>query len=161
MQLCDWALFACAAALLFRSQAAFDLAYFWGIGGTLQALFTPAIGADLQWWRLAGFFAIHAGIVAGVLYLLLARKFRPHPSSILRVVAWSEIYLAAALAVNRWTGGNYGFLREKPATHSMLDYLASDHWLYVLELNGMAILFFLALYAPWFAVDRARRPETD
>jgi hypothetical protein len=66
LQLCDWALFAVAAALLFRSSLAFDLAYFWGLAGTLQALFTPAVGSDLALWRLAGFFGLHAGIVISV-----------------------------------------------------------------------------------------------
>src|SRR4030095_6539260 len=43
MQLCDWALFAVAAALWFRWRTCFEVAYFWGLAGTFQALFTPAL----------------------------------------------------------------------------------------------------------------------
>jgi len=85
MQLCgDWALFTISAALWWRWRVGFDVAYFWGLAGTAQALFTPAIASDLFWLRLVGFFFIHAGIVAGVLHLLLTGRFRPNgraPSS--------------------------------------------------------------------------------
>ncbi|MCA1659394.1 MAG: YwaF family protein [Verrucomicrobiaceae bacterium] len=37
MQLCDWTLFAVAAALWWGWRAGFELGYFWGLGGTLQA----------------------------------------------------------------------------------------------------------------------------
>src|SRR5262245_28330122 len=43
MHLCDWALVAIAGALWFRWQLGFELGYFWGLAGTVQALFTPAI----------------------------------------------------------------------------------------------------------------------
>src|SRR5262245_6102434 len=60
MQLCDWALLTICGALWFRWRPCFEVAYFWGLAGTLQALFTPAIPADLHWFRKFGFFFIHA-----------------------------------------------------------------------------------------------------
>ena len=155
MQLCDWALFAVVLALLGRGQTSFELSYFWGLCGTLQALFTPAIAHDLPWWRQFAFFLDHAGIVAGVLFLLLVPKMRPH--GIGRVVLWSEIYLAAALAVNALTGANYGFLSHRPEQASMLDAFPDSRRLYVAAINGMALIFFSAFYAPWLIADRARR----
>jgi len=157
MQLCDWALFAISAALWWRWRAGFDVAYFWGLAGTAQALFTPAVASDLAWYRLFIFFFIHAGIVAGVVHLLLTGRFRPEwPRSIVRVLIASEVYLVAALATNAATGGNYGFLSHQPATPSMLDLFSHTHWLYVLELNLAAWLFFAVLYVPWLIADAAR-----
>ena len=156
MQLCDWALFAVAGALLWRSQTMFELGYFWGLCGTLQALFTPAIAHDLPWWKHAGFFLAHAGIVAGVLVLLLVARMRPR--SLWRVVLWSEIYLAAALAVNALTAANYGFLSHRPETPSMLDLFAQHRWLYVAEINAVALVCFATIYLPWLIADRRRRP---
>ena len=43
MQLCDWALVATVIALTLRRQTCFELAYFWGLAGTVQALITPAV----------------------------------------------------------------------------------------------------------------------
>lgn len=154
MQLCDWALIAVVLALLRRSAVCFELAYFWGLCGTLQALFTPAIDANLEWWRLIVFFVDHAAIVASVLFLMLVTRMRPR--TLWNVVLWSEIYLLAALLVNAWTDGNYGFLAHPPATPSMLDLFSETHWLYVVEINGVGLLFFAALYAPWMIADRVR-----
>jgi hypothetical integral membrane protein (TIGR02206 family) len=160
MQLCDWALVTVVVALLRRSQVCFELAYFWGLCGTLQAIFTPAIAPGLQWWRLIVFFLDHAAIVAGVIFLMLVTRMRPR--TLWNVFIWSEIYLVAALTVNAWTDGNYGFLSHQPATPSMLDLFSDTHWLYVVEINGVGLLFFATLYAPWMIADRigARRAET-
>ena len=155
MQLCDWALFAVVAALLGRSQTCFELGYFWGLCGTLQALFTPAIARDLAWWRQLGFFLDHAGIVAGVLFLLLVPKLRPR--GLWRVLLWSEIYLATALLVNALTGANYGFLSHRPEQPSMLDFFPDPRGLYIAAINGIALLAFAAIYAPWWLADRLQR----
>lgn len=152
MHLCDWTLFAVVGALLWRGQTCFELGYFWGLCGTLQALFTPAIANDLPLLRKVVFFVDHAGIVAGVLFLLLVPRLRPR--SLWRVLICSEIYLAAALAVNALTGANYGFLAHRPAQASLLDLFSTTHWLYVLQINLVAILFFTAAYLPWWVADR-------
>lgn len=154
MQLCDWVLFAVAAALWFRWQLGFELGYFWGLAGTLQALLTPAIAPTEPWWRLLSFFFSHALIVAGVLHLLLSERCRPWPQSLPRVILCSEIYLVAALLANHLTGANYGFLSAKPLQPSLLDYFSDQHWLYVLQINLTALVFFPLLYLPWLAWDR-------
>ncbi len=155
MHLCDWALFAVIAALLGRSQTCFELAYFWGLCGTVQALLTPAIEPDVTCWRQLGFYVLHAGIVAGVLFLLLVPKMRPR--GLWRVFVWSEIYLASALAVNAVTGGNYGFLAHRPAQRTLLDLFPDPHWLYVVSINAVALVFFAAFWLPWLLADRLRK----
>jgi len=157
MHLCDWALVTVVVALLWQSPVCFELAYFWGLCGTLQALFTPAIDPGLEWWRLIVFFVDHATIVASVIFMILVTRMRPR--TLWNVLLWSEIYLVAALAVNARTDSNYGFLAHRPVTASMLDLFSDTHWLYVVEINGVALLFFAALYAPWLIADRivARR----
>ncbi len=155
MQLCDWALLVVVAALLGRWQTCFELGYFWGLCGTLQALFTPAIGSEIDVRRQVVFFLDHAGIVAGVLFLLLVPRMRPR--SMVAVIIFSEIYLATALVVNALTGANYGFLSHPPEQASLLDVLSTTRWLYVLEINLVALLFFTVAYVPWWIADR-RRP---
>jgi hypothetical integral membrane protein (TIGR02206 family) len=157
MQLCDWALLSIAPALWWRWQLGFDLAYFWALAGTLQALFTPEVGQDVTWLQQLGFFFIHAGIVTGVVHLMLTAHFRPRwPRSIVRIVIASEIYLVTALTVNALTGANYGFLSRKPSSHTMLDFFSNDHWVYVAQLNLVAFVFFALLYLPWWIADSIR-----
>ncbi len=151
MHLCDWALVATVLALTLRWQLCFELAYFWGLAGTAQALITPALDSP-DFWRIFAFFTVHSGIPASVLWLIFDFKMRPQRGAWLRVALWSQIYLAAALAVNAATaasGGNYGFLAGRPAVHSMLDLFSDTRWLYVLEIDLTGLLFFFLLGLPW------------
>jgi hypothetical integral membrane protein (TIGR02206 family) len=158
LQLCDWALAATAASLWWRWRAGFDVAYFWGIGGTLQAILTPALTSDAHWFRIFGFFFIHAGIVAGVLHLVITPGFRPEwPRSIVRTVVVSEIYLLLALGANALTGGNYGFLARRPEQRTLLDFFSDTPWIYVMQLNAVALLAFGFLYLPWAIADMRRK----
>lgn len=159
-QLCDWAMVTIIVALLTGSQRWTEVSYFWGIGGTFQAILTPNLQANFPDLRVISFFVSHGGIVAGVIYLLIARRFRPTLASVWRTLAWSELYLVATLLVDKWTGVNYGFLLHKPVVHSILDYLSDQRWLYILELNGLALFFFAALYLPWHLVQvRPAQPQ--
>ena len=160
MHLCDWALGITIAALLMRRQLCFELAYFWGLAGTVQALITPALpSAELA--RIIGFFVVHSGIPASVLWLIFEFKMRPQRGAWLRIVLWSQFYLACALAVNAATGGNYGFLSHRPSTHSLLDFFSDTRWLYVLQIDLTGLFFFLLLDLPWqIARWKASRPRS-
>jgi hypothetical integral membrane protein (TIGR02206 family) len=160
MHLCHWVLYAVAASLWFKWQLGFELGYFWGLAGTIQALITPAIDVQDLWWRTGVFFFSHALIVVSVLHLLITARCRPWPRSLLRVAVCSEIYIALALLVNAATGGNYGFLAHKPAQASLLDFFSDAHWLYVVQINLVAFVFFPVLYLPWFVWDRLK-PAPD
>ncbi len=155
-QLCDWAMVTVIVALLTRRERWSEVSYFWGIGGTFQAILTPNLPVGFPSVRFLSFFVGHCGIVVGVIYLLVARRFRPSFTSVWRTLAWSELYLAATLLVDRLTNVNYGFLLHKPEAASILDYLSRTHWLYLLELNGLALVFFALLYLPFlFLAPRA------
>jgi hypothetical integral membrane protein (TIGR02206 family) len=153
MHLCDWVLCAVAVALWSKARLCFELGYFWGLAGTVQALITPAIDSGSAAWRLFVFFFSHALIVVGVFHLILVERLRPVPASLWRVFLCSEIYLVTALAVNALAGTNYGFLAHKPEQASMLDLFSNAHWLYVLEINATALIFFPMLYLPWLVWD--------
>jgi len=159
MHLCDWALIATVAALTLRHRLCFELAYSWGIAGTAQALITPALDSA-EFWRMFAFFTVHSVIPAGVLWLMFDFKMRPQRGAWLRVALWSQIYIVSALAVNALTVGNYGFLSDRPAVHSMLDFFSDPHgprrWLYVLEIDLTGLFFFLLLDIPWWFGRRSQ-----
>jgi len=148
-QLCDWAMVTVIVALIADRRGWMEVSYFWGIGGTFQAILTPNLQVNFPDIRAISFFISHCGIVAGVVYFLFARRFRPTLGSVARTLLWSQLYLVAALVVDHLTGVNYGFLLHKPVVHSILDFLSETRWIYILELEGLALLFFTILYAPW------------
>jgi hypothetical integral membrane protein (TIGR02206 family) len=152
-QLCDWAMVTIIVALLTSRRSWSEVSYFWGIAGTFQAILTPNLQVNFPDIRAISFFLGHGGIVAGVIYLLIARRFRPTLGSVLRTLGWSQLYLIATLAIDHLTGVNYGFLLHKPIAASILDYLSDTRWLYILELEGLALVFFALLYLP-FVIGR-------
>ncbi len=153
MQLCDWAMFAVIGALVTLRRGVYEVAYFWGLAGTLQAILTPNLQEGFPSVWFFSFFVAHSGIVVGVLHLTAVERLRPRPWSIVRTMLWSEVYFAAASTVNHLTGANYGFLSHRPAGKSLLDYLSDNQSLYLIELNLLALGFYLALYAPFFLTD--------
>lgn len=153
MQLCDWATFAVVAALVTLRRGVYETAYFWGLAGTFQAILTPNLKEGFPSAWFVSFFVAHSGIVVGVLYLTAVEGLRPWPWSIVRAILWSEVYLVAALLVNYWTGANYGFLSHRPFGKSLLDYLSDNHWVYILEMNLLAVAFYLILYSPFWIRD--------
>lgn len=157
MQLCDWVTFLCAAALLWRRQLLFELTYFWGLSGTLQAVLTPDLPYGFPHPSFLSFQIAHAGIVVTVLYLVLGLGQRPVPRSILRAFLWIQVYLAAAALANVAFGTNYGYLRAKPVRASLLDLLGPWPW-YIVSLEALALVFFTVLYLPFLIADwRAAR----
>src|SRR5215467_689121 len=155
MQMCDWGMVVVIVAMWTASQRWFEIAYFWGIGGTLQAVLTPNLRYGFPDWRFISFFTSHSGIIIGVVFLMLTRRYRPYPISIVRVWLWSEFYFVVTLMVDELTGFNYGFLLHKPEAFSILSFLSDARLLYLLQLHGVALMFFLGLYAPFAIVDLA------
>ena len=76
--------------------------------------------------------------------------------SIVRTFAWSEFYFVVTLVADELTGYNYGFLLHKPEAFSILSFLSDWRPLYLLEMHGVALLFFLGLYAPFAIIGLAK-----
>jgi hypothetical integral membrane protein (TIGR02206 family) len=156
MQMCDWGMVVVIVAMWTGSQRWFEVAYFWGIGGTLQAVLTPNLRYGFPDWRFISFFTLHSTIIVGVVFLMLIHRYRPYPMSIVRVWLWSEFYFVVTLITDKLVGFNYGFLLHKPEAFSILSVLSDSRPLYLLELQGVALFFFLVLYAPFAVVDLAQ-----
>lgn len=156
LNLCDWATVATFVALVWPSQKSFEVAYFWALCGTLQALITPDCKYEFPDVQFTLFFVYHGGIIAAVLTLVFGRGMRPYPSSFPRVIGWTALYAAAAGAADAWLGTDYGFLRAKPDHLTFLDALAPWPW-YLPELALAALGFMALVYAPFFLRDRLAR----
>ncbi|HMJ05403.1 MAG TPA: TIGR02206 family membrane protein [Chthoniobacterales bacterium] len=160
MQLCDWAMVVIVVTLTSGNRRWFEVAYFWGIGGTLQAILTPNLFHGFPDLRFISFFVAHGGIIVGIVFLMLTRGYRPYPISIVRAFVWAEVYFVVALVVDQLTGVNYGFLLHKPEAFSLLSFLSDFRPLYLLQMHGLALVFFMVLYLP-FALYDWTRPARD
>src|SRR6266446_8412454 len=75
LQLCDWGMVVVIVAMWSGSPCWFEVAYFWGIGGTLQAVLTPNLRFGFPDFRFFSFFISHCGIIVGVVFLMLVRQY--------------------------------------------------------------------------------------
>jgi hypothetical integral membrane protein (TIGR02206 family) len=160
MQLCDWAMIVIIVALWTGSRRWLEIAYFWGIGGTLQAIITPNLQFGFPDLRFISFFVAHSWIIIGIIFLMLIYGFRPRAIGMLRTFAWTEVYFVIAFTTDLLTGENYGFLLHKPEAASLLSFLSDSRPLYLLEFHGLAFLFFTLLYSPFAIVDLVRKGQT-
>jgi hypothetical integral membrane protein (TIGR02206 family) len=156
MQLCDWAMVVIIIALWTGNRRWLEIAYFWGIGGTLQAIVTPNLRFGFPDLRFISFFVAHSGIIIGIVFLMLIYGFRPRPISLLRTIAWTEFYFLIVFPIDLLTGENYGFLLHKPEAASLLSFLSDSRVPYLIEFHLLAWAFFAVLYAPFAIVDLVR-----
>src|SRR5881398_1359964 len=157
LQLCDWAMVVIIIAMWTRRPRWFEVAYFWGIGGTVQAVLTPNLIYGFPDFRFFSFFTSHCGIIIGIILLMSVHHLRPRPFSIIRVFAWTEVYFIITLAADKISGVNYGFLLHKPEAKTLLNILSDNHPLYLFEMHVLALAFFVVLYLPFAIYDLARR----
>ena len=156
LQLCDWAMIVIIGALWTGNRRWLEVAYFWGIGGTLQAIITPNLQFGFPDLRFISFFVAHCGIIIGIVFLMLIYGFRPRAFGVVRIFLWTEVYFVVAFTIDVISGENYGFLLHKPEAASLLSFLSDSRPLYLLEFHGLAFLFFAMLYAPFAIVDLVR-----
>ena len=157
LQLCDWAMVVIIVALWTGSRRWLEIAYFWGIGGTLQAIITPNLRFGFPDLRFISFFVAHCGIIIGIVFLMLVYGFRPGPKAVLRTFFWTEVYFVVAFTFDLLTGENYGFLLHKPEATSLLSLLSDWRPLYLIQFHLLAFTFFALLYAPFAIVDLFRQ----
>jgi hypothetical integral membrane protein (TIGR02206 family) len=160
MHLCDWSAFIAAWALVRRGRVASDLAWFWGMGGTLQAVLTPDLAFDFPSVEFFLFFTAHCGVVTAAVFIVFGLGIRPEPRSPWRAFAACQVYLVAAVAVNLLLKTNFGFLCKKPAHASLMDFLGP--WpFYIASLELLAVVMFALLYAPFWLAEKVRRTSRE
>jgi uncharacterized membrane protein YwaF len=87
-----------------------------------------------------------AGAVAAAFLLVFGARRTPRPGAVWRVYAATLAFALIAAAGTLLTGGNYLYLRRKPAHASLLDVMGG--WpAYIVVAAAVGLLLFLALAA--------------
>ena len=147
LQLCDVAAIAGFFALILKSRLCAEITYFFGLAGTLQALFTPSTCYDFPSISYFSFFQLHSTVVIAALYLPLALRWKPRKGSVMRVWLCGICYVVIVGFFDFITGANYGFFREK-AEDSLMEIL--HQWpYYIIEMTGLALVLFFVLAVPF------------
>jgi hypothetical integral membrane protein (TIGR02206 family) len=158
LQLCSISLLLSIFMLLTRNYFLFEITYFLGVGGAIQAILTPELGYDFPHYRYFHFFIAHIAIILASFYMIWYEDVKPTIHSVWKAFGVLNIIALFVYFVNRITGGNYMFLARKPTNPSMLDYLGPYPW-YIVSLEVVALGVFLLLYFPFAFKNKELSPN--
>ena len=152
LHLCGASIVLSAIMLINKNYTLFEINYFWGLGGAIQALLTPDIGMyGFPHYRFIQFFTSHGLLLVAVLYMVFVHKYAPTHKSIWKVFGITLAYTAFIAIFNLIFNGNYLFICRKPEAGSIMDVMGPWPW-YILPLGIMAIVTFYIWYSP-FAIS--------
>jgi hypothetical integral membrane protein (TIGR02206 family) len=147
LQLTDAVTLASVAAL-FRpeSRLLVELVYFWAMSASVQAVVTPDLQQAFPDILFLTYFATHGGAIAAACLLVFGARRAPRPHAAWHAYAITAAFAAVAAVATVLTGGNYMFLRRKPAGGSLLDLMGP--WpVYIVVGAAVGLVMFLALAA--------------
>lgn len=153
LHVCSVLVWLSALMLINKSYRIYEFAYLLGIGGALQALLTPDLGIyGFPHYRFYQTFISHGLIVIAALYMTIAEEMRPTWKSLIRVFAFTNLYMVAVYGINTLIHSNYLYVNGKPPTASVLD-LLPDWPIYLLYVEGLGLVTIFVLYLPFLIKD--------
>ena len=157
VQLCDVAGFVAAAALVWRQLVLVEVAYFWGLGGTLQAVLTPDLKDHFPSFPYLQFYVTHDLAILAALFLVFGLALQPRPGAVRRIFVLTVVFAIVVGLIDLATGGNYMYLRQVPASGSLLDLMGPWPW-YIATGALLTLVVLATLNAP-FRLSRLRRHD--
>jgi len=157
VQLCDVAGFVAAAALLWRQLVLVEVAYFWGLGGTLQAVLTPDLKDHFPSFPYLQFYVTHDLVILAALFLVFGLSLQPRPGAVHRIFVLTVVFAIVVGLIDLATGGNYMYLRQVPASGSLLDLMGP--WPWYIATGALLTLVVLAILNVPFRLSRLRRHD--
>ncbi len=152
--LCEIGTFIAAAALWWRQDLLVELTYFWGLGGTIQALLTPELFYHFPSYFYFQYYVNHGGIVVAALYMVAGLGLVPRRGAVVRVALITLSYLVVVAGIDRLTAGDYLYLVRPPPTFSLLNVMGPWPW-YIGSMIALGIAVLILLDIPlWPARSR-------
>ena len=142
LQLTDAVSVVAILALWTRRARLIELVYFWSLTATLQALLTPDLANSFPSVYYFTYFIYHIGAVLAACFLVLGCRLYPRPGAVRRVFLTTLAFTALAGLGDILTGGNYMYLREKPAHNSLLNLMGPWPW-YIASTVALALALLL------------------
>lgn len=155
LQLCTVSIYLCSIMLLTKSYRIFEIVYFTGIGGAIQAIVTPDLFYTFPHFRFLHFFGAHIAIILSIFYMIWVYHYKVTFSSLIKSFFALNVLAFIAFSVNLHIESNYMFLASKPTGPSLLDLLGPYPY-YILSLEVVAFIIYLLLYLPFYINEKWR-----
>jgi len=144
VHLCSFAVFCSSYALLTKNKIAFELSFYWGLTGTLQALFTPSPVKPFPHLEFIMFFFSHSLVVLIVIWMIFVIRMKIGKYSWIRAFIATNILAVIIGLLNLILDANYMFLCKKPPVNHVL--LVGNEPFHIITFEIWAIIFFLSMY---------------
>lgn len=154
LHLCDVAAWVAPLALLTQRRWLRGVLYFWAIGLSTQAFFTPVLDEGLSHPKFWFFWVGHTQIVGAAIYDVVALGFRPAWRDFRAGVIANAALFAVVMPLNLAFGVNYGFVGNIEPEHPTLISRLGPWPLRVLWIVLIVHGVMLALWLVWPLADR-------
>lgn len=151
--LCRFANLIVPLVMLRKNYRVYEVLYFWGFSGMLQAAFTPDISQGYPHFHFFRFWIGHNGLILALIYATVVYGMRPTVGSLKRAFIALNIFFLVTIPVNLILDANYFWICGKPVNDlgqhvpSLLDYLGPWPW-YILTAEFVALAHFVLAYLP-------------
>jgi len=154
LHVCSVIIWASAYMLVTKNYGIYEMVYFLGLGGAMQAVLTPADAAAYSFphFRVMQTFIAHGLLINIAIYMTVVEGFRPTLQSFKRVFIWTNLYMIVIFFLNLAIDSNYLFVAHKPDFPTLLDMLSPWPW-YIFELEAIGFAIFFLLYVPFLLKD--------
>ena len=164
IHLCRMANLLLPLVMVTRSFFFYEILYFWGLSGMLQAVITPDIAAGFPHFQFFRFWFAHHGMIIALIYATVVYDMRPNLKSVWKAMLALNIFLLISIIANILLDANYFWICGKPINQlgehvpSLLDYLGPWPW-YILVAEFVALAHFLIAYIPFIYIKRGQRVQ--
>ena len=148
--------------LITEKRIFYEVSFFWGIGGGINALLTPDIPKDFPDPQFILFFIGHGLLIIAIVYASLSLNNRPTLQSVRNGIYFSLAVLPIIYAINKIVGppANYWYLGTKPVGESLLDFFPEPP-LHIPVLIILGIIVFYLIYSPYWIYDKFKEQDAQ
>ncbi len=160
LELCAITLWLAVALCLTRSEALFELLYFWAVGAVASLVFANDGGAGPDRFRFYQYFGTHGYTVLVIVYFAVVRRYRIGLSSLARAAGLLALLSLALRALDLAFQGppwsfNFMYLLRPPEVSTPLDSFGQG-WGYYAAFVALAAVLLFIVWLPWGAASLIR-----
>jgi len=163
IHMCSLSGFFIGIFLLTKKRLFFEIAFFWGIGGGINALITPDVTLTFPDPKYVLFFLGHGLLIVNIGYACIALRNRPTIKSVKNGIFFSLAVLPVIYVINLLLGppANYWYLGAKPTEgQSIMDFFP-DPPLHIPLLIIIGAFLFLLIYSPYWVYDKFKKLNAE
>ena len=144
--------------LLTERRIFFEVSFFWGIGGGINALLTPDVPLTFPDPQYILFFFGHGLLLVCIVYACKALKNRPTLKSVKNGIYFSLAVLPIIYVINILIGppANYWYVAEKPPGLNVTS-LMRDEPYHMIDIYILAVIVCYLIYLPYFIQDKMKQ----